>query len=245
MCSLLTIGFEGWTGGINYIMFPHKTDRTNCFWESACCVITLPSSWIKGCYSRKSLLHGGVGGGPKWILVQTWASSPILSLLRQNSLLLIQSCCTGRLYKTVTAELHCTRAVFGICETQHTFCAPRNSLQCIFRYMFSSLLRAFVQVCYWVSWNLQALDTQTLLPSSCWCHWWWAVSASHRGSVFFFSCRLLWCWQTGKVLWLRRWRLWNPIPLKTNRKLTLQICVMCGEKGGREAPSRAWGYRFS
>lgn len=62
MCSLLTIGLEGWTGGINYITFPHKTDCTNWFWESACCVITLPSSWIKGNYSRKSLIHGAGGG---------------------------------------------------------------------------------------------------------------------------------------------------------------------------------------
>lgn len=245
MCSLLTIGLEGCTGGINYITFPHKTDCTNCFWESACCVITLPSSWIKGNYSRKSLIHGGGGGEPKWILVQTWASSPILSLLRQNGLLLIQSCCTGRLYKTVTAQ-SCTAP--GLCLGS-VKCGTSSVHHVIlfsafFRDMFSSLLRAFVQVCYWVSWNLQSLDTQTLLPSSCWSHW-WSVNASHRSSVFFFSCRLLWCWQTGKVLWLGRWRLWNPIPLKTNRKLTLQICVMCGEKGGREAPSRAWGYRFS
>jgi len=30
-----------------------------------------------------------------------------------------------------STELHRTRAVFGICETWHTFCTPCNSLQCI------------------------------------------------------------------------------------------------------------------
>lgn len=53
--------------------------------------------------------------------------------------------------------------------------------------------------------------------------------------------RLLWCRQIGKVLWLRRWRLRDLIPLKTNRKLTVQICVMCGEKWGEGSSLESLG----
>lgn len=135
--------------------------------------------------------------------------------------------------KVVQNRQHKTCIVPGLCLGSVKSGASYNSLQCICHAidMFSSILWAFVQVCHWASRNLWALDIQILLPSSCWTYWCRAVSASHGGGAFFFSCRLLWCRQIGKVLWLGRWRLWNPISLKTNRKLTANLCYVWGERG--------------
>lgn len=86
----------------------------------------------------------------------------------------------------------------------------------------------------------QSLHSHVMEPLKC-IQWLDTVIAPHRGKTFLFSCRLLWCWQIGKVLWLRRWRLWDLIPLKTNRKLTVQICVMCGEKWGEGSSLESLG----